>query len=76
MRGEFLGVQQNPDLAALASIEVDAAHSIHCLNGATHLLVGDFSQLAAAHRAADEKRHNGIRLRIQLGNDGRKSIAR
>src|SRR5207302_1275025 len=64
------------DLAALSAIEIDTANSIHGLNGATHLLVGDFGQFAAAHRAADEKRHDGIRLRIQLGNDGRKGVAR
>src|SRR5205823_8229109 len=69
-------VQQNTDLAALSAIEIDAANSIHGLNGATHLLVANFGQLAAAHRAADEKRHDGIRLRIQLGDDGRKSVAR
>src|SRR5207248_702920 len=38
-------------------------------------LVGDLGQLAAAHGAAHEECHDGIRLRILLCDDWRKSVA-
>ena len=76
MRRKLLRIQQYADLPALPSIELDAAYPIHRLNGATHLLVRNFGQLAAAHRTANKERHDGIRLRILLGDDWRKRVAR
>src|SRR2546422_2518546 len=74
--GELLGVQQNSDLPALPTVEIDAADSVHGLNDTTDLFVGDFGQFAAAHGAAHEESHDGIRLGILLGDDWRKSVAR
>src|SRR6266478_373048 len=74
--GELLRIQQHTNLPALPAVEIDTADSVHGLDGAADLFVGDFSQLAPAHGAAHEKSHDGVRLRILLGNDGRKRISR
>src|SRR5258707_12330805 len=76
MRSKLLGIQEDSNLTALPTIEFDAADSVHGLNGAAHLFVGDFGEFAATHGAAHEKRHDGIGLRILLGDDGGKGVAR
>ena len=42
VRGEFLRVEENANLARLAAVELDAANAIDRLDGAADLLVGDF----------------------------------
>ena len=74
--GELLDIQQNSNLPGLAAVQIDAANSVHGLNDPTDLFVGDLGQFAAAHGAAHEESHDGIRLRILLGDDWRKSVAR
>ena len=51
VRSELLRVEQHADLPLLPAVQVNAADSIHGLNGAPHLLVGNLGQLAAAHRS-------------------------
>ena len=73
--GELLRVQEDANLPLLPSVKLDTADSVHRLNDAAHLLVGDLRQLAAAHGAAHEECHDGIRLRVLLCDDWRKSVA-
>src|SRR5260221_1252492 len=76
MRGQLLRVQQDANLPPLSAVQLDAANSVHGLNSAAHLLVGDLGQFAAAHRATDQECHDWVRLRVLLGDDWRKGVAR
>ena len=56
VRGQFLRVEQNANLALLPAVELDAADAVDRLDRAAHLLVGNFRQFAAAERAAHQQR--------------------
>ena len=76
MGSQFLRIEQHANLAALPAVQIDAADAIDGLDGAADLLVRDLCEFTAAERAGDQHGHNGIGLRVLLGDYGRQSIAR
>ena len=73
---QTLRIDEDADLARLASGDVHFAHAVHGLDGAAHLLVGNFGELAPAHRPCHKHGEDGVGIWIQLANHRRKDVGR